>query len=192
MVTLSCRLWHVSTAIFFSALLWAGPLAAEAVNSDIGERCAAPEYRAFDFWLGEWDVYTNGQLAGHNKIERILQGCALAESWQGASGGRGHSYNAYDVASGGWNQFWVDANGLVLRLVGRFQDGAMTMLGLVPIDDEPGKTVRHQISWTPRPDGSVRQLWQTARSDSDEWQTLFDGLYVPKGAPAPRADEMPE
>lgn len=151
----------------------------------INDNCAANAYRAFDFWLGEWDVYAQGKLAGHNKIERILGGCALSESWTGASGGKGHSYNAYDAKAHSWNQFWVDTNGLVLRLVGEAKDGGMQMIGLMSIDGEANVTVRHQITWTPMKNGHVRQEWKSSRSDSKEWQTVFDGIYVPKGSPPP-------
>ena len=30
--------------------------------------CSQPEYRQFDFWLGEWEAFdTNGQKAGDSK-----------------------------------------------------------------------------------------------------------------------------
>ncbi|GAB4186743.1 MAG: hypothetical protein Tsb002_11500 [Wenzhouxiangellaceae bacterium] len=149
--------------------------------------CSDPAYRAFDFWLGEWDVYANDQLAGHNRIESILNGCALSENWSSVRGGRGNSYNAYDATTGNWNQFWVDVNGLILRLVGQPEAGSMVMAGLVPVSDEPGVTTHHQIRWTPTDAGHVRQLWQSRRSDQEEWATVFDGLYVPKGSPPPAA-----
>ena len=45
---------------------------------------------ALDFWLGDWSVTTpDGKHAGDNRIEAILDGCALSESWTGAGGGRG-------------------------------------------------------------------------------------------------------
>ena len=45
--------------------------------------CAAPEHRQFDFWVGEWRVTTpDGKHAGDNRIEKVLDGCALHESWQ--------------------------------------------------------------------------------------------------------------
>ena len=45
--------------------------------------CSSPEYRQFDFWLGEWDVSTpQGAPAGTNRVERILEGCALQEHWE--------------------------------------------------------------------------------------------------------------
>ena len=34
--------------------------------------CDAPEHRAFDFWIGEWDAYVTGteNLAGRSSIRR--------------------------------------------------------------------------------------------------------------------------
>ena len=49
-------------------------------------KCDTPQHRAFDFWIGEWEVWANDQLAGTNRIEPMLEGCALAEHWRGASG----------------------------------------------------------------------------------------------------------
>ena len=41
------------------------------------------KHREMDFWIGEWDVYSNasGNLIGGNKITSILGGCALREEW---------------------------------------------------------------------------------------------------------------
>ena len=47
--------------------------------------------------------------------------------------------------------------------------------------DQPGAGgragVRHRISWTPNPDGSVRQHWETS-TDGAAWTTAFDGRYL--------------
>jgi hypothetical protein len=85
-------------------------LAAQGAAPTVAPKaCAAPEHRQFDFWIGEWEVTTpNGAPAGRNRIESILDGCALRESWAGAKGGSGNSYNAYDRQSGRWHQTWVD------------------------------------------------------------------------------------
>ena len=42
-----------------------------------------------DFWVGEWDVQVGGRMAGTNRIEKILDGCAVMEFWTGADGGEG-------------------------------------------------------------------------------------------------------
>ena len=129
--------------------------------------CATAEYRQFDFWVGEWEVKTpDGKLAGHNRIEKVLGGCALHESWTGASGGRGHSYNAYDAQRKVWHQTWVDRQGSVLLLEGGLKDGAMVLAN-----------AGNRITWTPRKGGTVTQVWETTADQGASWKTVFHGVY---------------
>lgn len=133
--------------------------------------CSGPEHGQFDFWVGEWRVTTpDGKHAGDNRIERILGGCALHESWQGAFGGRGFSYNAYDRDRKVWHQTWVDQQGNLLLLEGSLKDGAMVLSGT------QGTTL-NRITWTPNKDGTVRQLWESSTDQGKTWQSAFDGLY---------------
>ena len=82
--------------------------------------CADQRSRQFDFWIGEWRVTENGKLAGHNRIERVLDGCALIENWTGAKGGSGKSLNFFDRGDGLWHQTWIDRSGGALFLNGQF------------------------------------------------------------------------
>ena len=131
--------------------------------------CTAPEYRQFDFWIGSWEVYSpNGQLAGRNVISASLNGCALHESWSSARGSSGHSYSFYDAAGEKWHQTWIDSNGAPLYLDGGFVDGKMVMTDGV-----------NRITWTPLPEGRVRQHWETTSDYGATWTTGFDGEYRP-------------
>jgi hypothetical protein len=145
-----------------------------AMGADVSAQagpCSAPEHRQFDFWIGDWRVTTpDGKHAGDNRIERVLDGCALHENWQGASGGRGFSYNAWDRDRKLWHQTWVDRQGTLLLLEGGLQNGAMVLSGT------QGKAL-NRITWTPNKDGSVRQHWETSADGGKTWQTAFDGLY---------------
>ena len=48
--------------------------------------CAAPEFRQFDFWLGQWTVADpGGKEQGQSQITREAGGCAIGEHWAGAS-----------------------------------------------------------------------------------------------------------
>jgi hypothetical protein len=133
--------------------------------------CTGPEHRQFDFWIGEWSVTTpDGKHAGDNRIEAILDGCAFQESWRGAGGGRGFSYNAYDRERKVWHQTWVDAQGNLLLLEGGVTDGAMVLSG------RQGRTLQ-RITWTPSRDGTVRQLWEASGDEGKAWKVVFDGLY---------------
>ena len=138
--------------------------------------CNTEAHRQFDFWIGEWDVTKpDGTPAGHNKIERILNGCVLSESWISATSGHaGHSYNIYDARGDRWHQTWVDNSGLLLELNGRLVDGRMVLEGKGKGSD--GKPVQSEIAWTPLDDGAVKQHWRIKRNGGD-WQDAFVGIY---------------
>ncbi|MEZ5274920.1 MAG: hypothetical protein R3F07_00910 [Opitutaceae bacterium] len=132
--------------------------------------------RQFDFWIGEWEVTANGKVAGHNRIESIVGGRALRETWTGTGGYNGTSTNIHDSTTDTWKQFWVDNSGLVLLLEGGLVDGKMVLEGR-RLDAE-GATVVDRITWTPNDDGSVRQLWESSSNGGQTWTVAFDGLYV--------------
>jgi hypothetical protein len=168
-----------------SILLLAGllPVAAHAQSPPA---CDSEGYRAFDFWIGTWDVHAaDGKLAGRNTITKVQGGCALHERYETGRGYTGESLNAYDRGRGTWHQTWVDTGGLVLRLEGGIEDGSMVMAGET-VDSEDNVT-RQRITWTPNADGSVRQLWESADVDG-EWSIVFDGRYTRVAPDAPEED----
>ena len=140
-----------------------------------GPKCSAPESQQFDFWIGEWEVRSGENLAGHNSIQPILDGCVLQENWKGAGGSSGSSFNFYDPQAKRWRQFWVWRNGTTLELEGAYADGKMVLTGSSLGRD--GKTVHNRITWYDNADGTVRQHWQTRPTPDAEWNTAFDGLY---------------
>ena len=137
--------------------------------------CRAPEFAQFDFWLGRWEVFNaKGARAGSNSITRAHGGCVLVESWTGSGGSTGSSFNIYTPATKRWHQVWVDNSGTLLRLEGEFRDGAMRMQG---VGMTPKGETANRITWTPRPDGTVRQVWEGSTDAGRSWQILFDGVY---------------
>ena len=167
-------------ALMLLALLLSFPVIAQEDNppqANAPQPCNGPKHRQFDFWIGQWSVSSNGQVAGTNSIQPILNGCVLLENWQGAGIGglAGSSFNLYDQARDQWHQTWVDGSGTLLELNGGLKGGNMVLIGERPAADGNGTTT-HRITWTPNPDGTVRQLWD-ASSDGENWTVLFDGLY---------------
>jgi hypothetical protein len=162
-----------ATAASLMLLVSAGVTAADPPSS----KCTAAEMRQFDFWVGAWKVTDRGKLAGHNRIELILDGCALLENWTGAEGGAGKSLNFFDTEDRRWHQTWIDRSGGALFLSGRFENGAMRLEGERAASGETPAT-RHRITWTALPDGRVRQLWESSPAGREEWTVQFDGLYV--------------
>jgi hypothetical protein len=181
--------------------LLAGTLAARgiAATPPAPTACAATEHRQFDFWIGDWDVYAGGQLAGHNTITREHGGCVIAEHWVGAKGLTGASFNVYDAATQRWHQTWVDSSGALLLLNGRFADGAMRLASDAgpepPAADSASESQSRtldRITWTPNADGTVRQLWEQSTDGGRSWTIAFDGLYRRKAESAAPAEGRSE
>jgi hypothetical protein len=163
--TVARRLIASIAGVVVSPLAMAGP-------------CDAPAYRAFDFWLGEWQVRTpDGKLAGTNRIEREYDGCVLHERYTTGRGYSGESLNTYDPGRTRWHQTWVDNSGTLLLLDGTLREGKMVLEGETRSAD--ARVTRHRITWTPNADGSVRQLWESTGTDG-QWTIAFDGLYTRK------------
>lgn len=148
-----------------------------AVNS---APCSPAQYRQFDFWVGNWTVTSRrtGKLAGTNNVTREYGGCVVMEHWSGARGGRGSSFNTYDAGRHAWHQTWVDNGGSLLLLDGGLRSGSMVLQG-TSIGSN-GKSTLNRITWTPLPNGTVRQHWIISNDGGKTWGDAFDGIYTRK------------
>lgn len=140
--------------------------------------CRSADHRAFDFWVGEWNVHgVNGRLVGTNSVKIEYGGCVVHERYDTGRGYSGESLNTYDAARKVWHQSWVDSSGTLLLLEGGLRDGKMVLEG--PGVAADGRAIKHRITWTPNADGSVRQLWESTTPEG-EWRVAFDGKYTRK------------
>jgi hypothetical protein len=135
--------------------------------------CTGAEYRQFDFWLGDWDVTSPASPGGasRNRISSINDGCTVLEQYTTPSGYVGTSLNFYDATRKVWHQTWIDNQGGGLFLEGGLAGESMVL-------SSTGDTVNVQrITWTPLPDGRVRQHWESTADSGKTWTTQFDGYY---------------
>jgi hypothetical protein len=140
--------------------------------------CATPDHRAFDFWVGEWEVFRpDGALAGSNTIRVLMNGCVLHESYDTPTGYHGESFNTFDATRGVWHQTWVDNGGVLLVLEGGPHGDGIRLEGTGRAGD--GTPVTDRITWSPlNPTGNrVRQHWERSSDGGTSWTTVFDGEY---------------
>jgi hypothetical protein len=158
-----------------SAIEAASPVPAHTAAPSPTPACIAAEFRQFDFWLGHWKV-TNpkGKQVGTSEISRVSEGCAIREQWKSASGSNGMSVNYYDPADRKWHQDWIGGDGLILHLQGELVGGAMVLSGQ---SKSPRGIVLNRITWTPLPDGKVKQEWTSSPDNGKTWETSFVGIY---------------
>jgi hypothetical protein len=152
----------------------ATPVATDAANP--AGPCDADPFRQFDFWAGHWVVKNvSGREVGRNSIQLEQRGCALIERWMSAEGNTGVSLNFYDPGARTWRQHWISP-GTVLAMQGGLVDGAMVLEGPLQYVKE-GRTTLLRGTWTPLPDGRVRQHFVESADQGKTWTDWFDGYY---------------
>jgi tetratricopeptide (TPR) repeat protein len=135
---------------------------------------AAPEFRQFDFWIGEWSVKDpKGNTAGTSSIQLILGSCVIFENWTGA-GSIGKSFNIYDVNDKKWHQTWTDDRGTFTHYIGSFTGGKMVLVANQPAGGKPGLA---RMTFSRLPGGDVRQHGESSSDAGKTWTTTFDLVY---------------
>lgn len=161
---------------------------------------------ALDFLLGEWRLVSNGQTVGRSRVEKLEDGCLIAETWEFADDRSGRTYTSFDAAAGVWRRFSVSNQGVVTRSSGRVDGGALLLRG--ERATAGGEVLRWRERLIPEADGRVARvaghLTAGERGDS-AGSVVFEGYYVsvdepvtppsepaePSPAPTPRAGTAP-
>ncbi len=141
--------------------------------------CSSPEYRQFDFWLGDWDAFDadKAQVVARVRVDRILDGCVLREDYERVSGGlHGQSFSLYDASRKIWHQSWATNRGELLTIEGKLADGEMVLAGAERAADGAEKLVRG--AWKPI-NGGVRETAVTSLDAGKTWQPWFDLVFRP-------------
>ena len=141
--------------------------------------------RQFDFWVGEWDVYQNGNtktIVGNSRVDIASGGCMILENWTSMVGAHnGKSMNYFDPQKGKWEQVWVGSEGgpqIVHRFVnGEYKEDAMRFE--FEGSDNTGKYKGRFIFYNLGKD-KVRQFSEQSYDDGKTWQTNYDFIYIRK------------
>ena len=139
---------------------------------------AKPEYRQFDFWVGEWEVTDRGRKIADSSIQRIVGDCIIFENYTQSDGYTGKSFNFYDAALGRWRQTWVDSSGNVSEFVGEFKDNAMRFEGETH-RSAGNKVLRRMTLFNLGPD-RVRQYSERSLDGGKTWGVGYDYVYIRK------------
>ncbi|HJU56214.1 MAG TPA: hypothetical protein VJ715_16650, partial [Pyrinomonadaceae bacterium] len=138
---------------------------------------AKPEFRQFDFWIGEWDAKnTQGVTVGSSSIQLILNQCIIFENWSTPISS-GKSFNVFNSSDNKWHQAWVDDKGNFTHYIGEFQDGKMI---LVAENIAGGKKTLAKMTFSKLPGGDVRQFGENSADEGKTWTTTFDFTYTRK------------
>jgi dienelactone hydrolase len=145
--------------------------------------CAnAPQYRQFDYWLGEWDVEVRGQRTARSSIQLILDDCVIFENFWTIAGApyAGKSFSVWDAHEKRWEQQYVDTNGGSRTWIGSLE-GERLVFYLRGQGPTPATVNR--MTYTREGADRVRQLIEVSTDDGKTWTPGFDGLYIRRGSP---------
>ncbi len=138
---------------------------------------AKPEFRQFDFWIGEWNVKNpQGLPVGTSSIQLILGECIIFENWTSPVSS-GKSFNIYDTNDGKWHQTWVSDKGTFTHYTGEFSDGKLVYVADTIFNGQKGKL---RMTFTKLANGDVRQHGESSTDDGKTWQTRYDLTYSRK------------
>jgi hypothetical protein len=173
-------LWSICPAFGVSGLVAQTP--APAVPTPPPNPCpTTPDFRQLDFWLGDWDVTSQGRKVGTSKIERIIGDCVILENYNELTGYSGKSFNFFDTLLGKWRETWVDSTGGVSEFTGEFKNGTMQLSGETHRADG-GKILRKMLL-SPAGVDRVRQFSEKSTDNGKTWTTAYDFIYVRKPKP---------
>ena len=144
--------------------------------------CEAPGHHQLDFWLGRWEVWSDGEKVAESRIERSPEGCAIVEHYRQPDGFTGTSLNFRDPMLHRWRQSWTDSMGGVGEFTGTAAEGEMAFTGETHRPD--GTRVMRRMTLTRLADGSVRQLSLASTDGGVTWKPHYDFVY--RAAPAVR------
>jgi hypothetical protein len=163
--------------IIFNSLLF-------AANAQGGKLpCSRPEYRQFDFWIGEWEAFsTNGKKAGDSKISLILDSCIILEEWTSASVQQGlryagKSFNTYNAATKQWQQTWVDnVGGTNEYMQGKFENKQI-IFSSTPFKFSKDTMAIRKMTFTNLSAAKLRQHGEISKDNGITWSTEYDLEY---------------
>jgi hypothetical protein len=167
--------WPVMTCvlIFIAATLGAVNLSVSPTDSPKPAACQAPEYKQFDFWVGDWDAFDIGRpaIVARLKVDHLLDGCVLREVYKGADGHEGESLSLYDASRKVWHQTWVTNRGELLVIEGGLRNGEMVLTGTDRTTDGQERRVRGiwKLEGT-----AVRETAVRSMDGGKTWQPWFD------------------
>lgn len=145
--------------------------------------CSSPEYRQFDFWIGDWDVFAlNGKKAGDSKISLILDSCIILEEWTSAgmfNGLRyaGKSYNSWNKNLKQWQQTWVDNAGSSTAYTKGKYENKTIVFSTDPFPFSKDTMAVRKLSFFDLGPDKVRQLGEISKDKGATWKTEYDLEY---------------
>ena len=121
-----------------------------------------------DFWLGQWDGTWGDGLRATNRVERVLEGAVIRESFDGRPGAdfQGTSLSVYSPQLGLWRQTWVNSQGSYWAFSGGLQGERFI---LATDDVRNGRPIQLRMVFYNIAAGSLDWDWERSEDGGATW-----------------------
>ena len=163
--------------IFFLILFIGNALPAQKLP------CSGPEFRQFDFWIGEWEVFgKDGRKAGDSRISLVLDSCIILEEWTSANRMQGlryagKSFNTWNKAVKQWQQTWVDNVGSSTAYTKGAFDKDRIIFYTDPFPFSKDTTATRRLTFFDLGKDKVRQFSEITKDKGSTWVPEYDLEY---------------
>lgn len=132
-------------------------------------------YRKFDFWVGEWNVYSQDQKIAESSITNTNGDCGILENWRPLNSNGGNSISYYDSTAKKWKQNWVSNGG-----VSHYEEPEDYTSGEMQLIAKANDVWYRMIYTHDEHKDTVRQIMESSTDKGKTWTKIFDGLYKRK------------
>jgi hypothetical protein len=134
----------------------------------------------FDFWIGKWDLYSEGSMMGTNTVDTILEGNAIEENFVEFPPDpfHGKSWTTFNAVTQKWEQTTVDNKGHHSFFTGEFKNDTMTLVRDF-LNAKGEKRKQRMLFYNIAPNG-LEWNFAVSANDGKTWATLYMVVYKRK------------
>ena len=140
-------------------------------NSNNQKPCSSTEASQFNFWIGDWELTWNDTSHGTNRVQKIMDGCAVNENFYSpALKYSGSSWSMYNPRLKLWQQTWIDNQGGYIALSGKFENNEMTLTTASQKLPDGSEIISRMVFFNITPQ-NFDWRWESTKDNSASWQT---------------------
>ena len=135
-----------------------------------------PPDQQLNFWLGDWELSWGEGETGSNRVQRILDGRVISETFDGNPGVsfRGQSVSVYRPQHEQWQQTWVDTDGNYWHFHGGWQGDRFVFATDDIVENRP---VKYQMIFRDIEENSLKWIWERSDDGGKTWEVKWQLHY---------------